>query len=59
MRAMLEWFDKEKIACFLETQSQKNVEIYKRYDFKVVEKGIIPKANLEHWAMVRLPKKIK
>ena len=56
IRAMLERFDNENIACFLETQVKKNVEIYKRYDFKVVEKGIIPEANLEHWAMIRLPK---
>ncbi len=57
MRPMFKRFDEENIACFLETQSQRNVEIYKRYDFKICEKGVIPEANLEHWAMVRLPKK--
>ena len=57
MRAMLNRFDKDKIACFLETQSKKNVEIYKRYGFEIVEEGIIPKVNLQHWAMIRYPVK--
>ena len=57
IRTMLIQFDREDIACFLETQSKKNVEIYKHYGFEVVEKGVIPKVNLSHWAMIRLPKK--
>jgi predicted GNAT family N-acyltransferase len=45
--------DKEKLPCFLETQSEKNVKIYKRYGFRVVEKGAIPDTEIPHWAMLR------
>ncbi len=55
MKAMMKRLDKEKTICFLETQSKKNVEIYKRYGFKVMNKGKIPKAELEHWTMIREP----
>lgn len=57
IRAMLNRLDQEEIACFLETQSKKNVEIYKHFDFKIVEEVIIPKADLPHWAMIRMPSK--
>lgn len=50
---MLERIDKEKVPCFLETQSENNVSIYKRYGFKVVEEGKIPNTNIIHWAMMR------
>ena len=55
MKAMMKKFDKEKASCFLETQSKTNVEIYKRYGFKVYGVGKIPKAELDHWIMVREP----
>ena len=56
MKPMMKRFDDEKTACFLETQSKINVEIYKKYGFDIVEEGIIPEINLNHWAMVRHPK---
>jgi len=59
MKAMMKKFDEEKASCLLETQSEKNVEIYKRYGFKVVYKGTIPKAELDHLIMIRKPEKIK
>jgi len=52
---MMKKFDKEKASCFLETQSKTNVEIYKRYGFKVAGEGKIPKAELDHWIMIREP----
>ena len=57
IRPMLQRCDEENVACFLETQSKTNVEIYKRYGFRVVEKGFIPAVNIDHWTMLRNPKK--
>ena len=53
IRPMLERFDDNKEDCFLETQNKNNVEIYKRYGFEVIAKGVIPGANLDHWVMIR------
>ncbi|MHA1125606.1 MAG: GNAT family N-acetyltransferase [Candidatus Heimdallarchaeota archaeon] len=55
IRAMLKKTDKENIPCYLETQNGTNVEIYKRYGFKVIDKVKIPKAELDHWTMIRKP----
>ena len=53
LKAMFARLDKEKLPCFLETQSEKNVKIYQRYGFRVVEKGAIPDTEIPHWAMLR------
>jgi predicted GNAT family N-acyltransferase len=45
--------DKEKLSCFLQTQSEKNVKIYQRYGFRVLERGAIPDTEIPHWAMLR------
>ncbi|MHA1952843.1 MAG: GNAT family N-acetyltransferase [Candidatus Heimdallarchaeaceae archaeon] len=55
MRSMLKRLDNEKLPCFLETQNENNVEIYKHYGFKIVGKAKIPKSDLEHWSMLRDP----
>ena len=49
--------DKEKIATALETQSEKNVEPYKRYDYEIIAETTIPDSNMPHFLMVRHPKK--
>lgn len=51
--SMLNRLDKEKIDCFLETQTERNVEIYKRYGFEVNGKTKIPGTELEHYGMIR------
>ena len=53
MKAMLIRLDKEGLPCYLETQSEKNVAIYQRYGFKVVETGTIPDTQIPHWSMLR------
>jgi ribosomal protein S18 acetylase RimI-like enzyme len=55
LRAMMKKFDEEKVACFLETQVERNVEIYKRYGFTIANKTKIPKTELTHWIMIREP----
>ena len=55
MRSMLKRLDYEGIPCFLETQNETNVEIYKHYGFNIVGKITIPQTDLEHWSMLRDP----
>lgn len=54
MSAMLTRLDQEGLPCFLETQSERNVSIYKRYGFEVVERGLVPSTDIPHWAMLRI-----
>ena len=53
LKAMLNRLDSEKMPCFLETQTEKNVALYGRYGFEVVEKGMIPGTTLTHYGMLR------
>jgi ribosomal protein S18 acetylase RimI-like enzyme len=53
LQNMLSRLDKEHMPCYLETQSEKNVAIYRKYGFEVVEQGIIPGTPITHWAMLR------
>jgi len=53
IKTMLTRIDQEELPCFLDTQIEKNVSIYQRYGFKIVERGVIPGTEIPHWAMLR------
>lgn len=53
LKAMFDRIDPDGQPCFLETQAEKNVDIYGHLGFKVVEEGIIPGGNVTSWAMLR------
>jgi predicted acetyltransferase len=53
--SQLEVIDKENTPCYLETHTEKNVEIFQKFGFEVANKSIIPKTNVDNWAMVRKP----
>lgn len=53
LRSMLYRIDQEHLACYLETQSHKNISLYESFGFQVVEKGTIPGTEITHWAMLR------
>ncbi len=55
IRAMLSRLDAERIPCFLETQTERNVPIYEHYGFQTVEKAVFPGSAVNHWAMLRMP----
>ncbi len=59
MRPLLKVFDKEMTACFLETQSPQNVDIYEHLGFTISVKSVIPKINIQNWSMIRLPHSIR
>ena len=50
---MLGRIDNERLPCYLETQNQNNLPIYRHYGFKVIEDVIIPGTKLHHWLMLR------
>ncbi|MDG5816616.1 GNAT family N-acetyltransferase [Chitinispirillales bacterium ANBcel5] len=45
--------DKEGVAVYLETETEKNVPLYEKFGFKVVNKITVPKMDLPMWQMVR------
>ena len=53
LRPMLSKIDKEHLPCYLETIDEKNVSIYERFGFKIVDKSIVPKTEFTNWAMLR------
>ncbi len=57
LKPMLKQFDEEGTICFLETQTESNLPIYQKLGFEIVKEGIIAKANLPHWGMIRYPVK--
>lgn len=55
IRTMLVKVDEEGLPCYLETVEEKNVGIYERFDFKVIEMSQVPGTPLFSWAMLREP----
>ena len=53
VRPMLECIDRERLPCFLETNTEKNVAIYQRFGFGVVSVDKIPGTELMSFAMLR------
>ena len=53
IKPMLNKIDNEKLPCYLETISEKNVSIYEHFGFKTIHKTTIPKTPLMNWAMLR------
>lgn len=56
MRPVLAKADAAGLPCYLETMKEKNLAIYQKYGFKVVEEGAMPKGGLYVWFMVREPR---
>ena len=55
MVPMLDYFDKNRQVCFLETHHAGNVAYYEKYAFRTMEIGLLPGTNTRHWAMLREP----
>jgi len=53
LKPMLGRIDREHLACYLETENQKNLPIYGHYGFKVIADVAIPGTGLHHWLMLR------
>jgi ribosomal protein S18 acetylase RimI-like enzyme len=53
IRNMLVKVDEERLPCYLETVEEKNVGIYRRFGFEVIETSQVPDTPLFTWAMLR------
>ncbi len=53
VRPMLEYCAQNGIQAYLETHSEKNVEIYRHFGFEVVSNDSIPGTGVTHWGMVK------
>lgn len=53
IRPILNWFDSEKIACYLETQKNVNVDIYNHFGFVLKSIDTLPNKNIKQFAMFR------
>ncbi len=55
LRPMLDFCDREKMVCYLETNKARNVTLYEHFEFQVAERGMVPGSNVPHFAMTRQP----
>jgi ribosomal protein S18 acetylase RimI-like enzyme len=53
VRPVLERIDRERMPCFLETNTGKNVAIYRRFGFEVVSEDKMPGTEVTSFAMLR------
>lgn len=53
MKPILSWLDSEKIACYLETQKDVNVDIYNHFGFVLKSVDTLPSTNIKQFAMLR------
>ncbi len=57
VQPMLESADKSRTKCYLETSSERNLAIYVRHDFRVVDHVTMTESGLPVWLMRRDPKR--
>lgn len=50
---MINHIAKDHKTIFLETNSEKNVKLYKRFGFRILHKVLTPRTNIYHWSMIR------
>lgn len=53
MKPILNWFDSEKITCYLETQKDVNVDIYNHFGFVLKSIDTLPNKSIKQFAMLR------
>ena len=53
LRSMLARMDEAGLPCYLETLEERNVRLYERFGFSVVEESAIPETSLMNWVMLR------
>lgn len=52
---MLARMDEEGVPCYLETQREENVALYRHYGFEVADRFVVPVAGFTNWSVVRDP----
>ena len=55
LRALIEKSDGDGLPVYLETETERNVNMYKRFGFEVIKEIALPVIHLPMWEMVREP----
>ncbi len=55
IQTLIEKSNTEQIPLYLETETDKNVKIYERFGFKLIQKITLPIIHLPMWEMIREP----
>lgn len=53
VKAMLDRTDREGLACYLDNTNEKNLTMYQRYGFRVIEEYEIPRTGVKIWGMLK------
>ncbi len=53
---MIKKIESDGLPIYLETNTEKNVSIYQKYGFEILEHEIIPKSDVPLWCMLRKPR---
>jgi GNAT superfamily N-acetyltransferase len=53
IRPMLARLDTEGIPCWLATQNERDVSIYRHFGFQIAKQGLLPTIGLPYWTMER------
>ncbi|MBD3340308.1 MAG: GNAT family N-acetyltransferase [Candidatus Lokiarchaeota archaeon] len=53
--AMIEIIDLEGLPIYLETNNEKNFSFYQKYEFEILEHGIVPETEVPFWCLLRKP----
>ena len=52
---MIKTIESDGLPVYLETNTEKNVSIYQKYGFEILEHSIIPETDVPLWCMLRKP----
>lgn len=53
LRALIQKCERDRIALYLETETEQNAAMYERYGFRLIKKITLPVVHLPMWEMVR------
>ena len=53
LRGMLSEVDEQGLPCCLETEKERNVSLYRHFDFAVLDEYVIPDTSVKLWVMLR------
>ena len=56
VKEMLSEIDKDGLFCYVETEGEKNMAMYKHFGFEVIDEFVVPNTNDRLIAMLRQPK---
>jgi ribosomal protein S18 acetylase RimI-like enzyme len=55
LKALIEKSEEAALPVYLETETEENVELYRRFGFSLAKQITLPIVNLPMWEMVREP----